>query len=115
MTLFEAMQAIQAARVVGAPHEAIEVGSYYAGDLMSDVLAWAQTGSVLLTALATEQVARVSAIRGCAAVVLVQGKEPPDELVEAAHEEGVLLYRTDLSMFEACGTIACRLEADSAA
>jgi hypothetical protein len=114
MTLREALTAIQAVPVVAAMNEDIEIPSCHAGDLMSDVLAWAAPGALLLTALANDQVARASAIRECAAVVLVQGKQPPDELVEAAHEESVPLYLTDLPLFEACGRIARQADTASA-
>jgi predicted transcriptional regulator len=72
---------------------------------MSDVLAFARPGSLLLTGLATDQTIRTAAVRNLAAVCLIEGKSADADMQEAAREEGLPLLRTPLSKYEACGLL----------
>ena len=72
---------------------------------MSDVLAFARPGSILLTGLATDQTIRTAAVRHLVAVCVVEGKQVSADMLEAAHEEGIPLFRTSLSTYEACGLL----------
>lgn len=76
-----------------------------ASDLMSDILAGLSEGCVFLTGLTTVQVIRTAIISNVEAVVIVRGKRPPDEVIEMAKSEGVLLMSTPFSMFVACGRL----------
>jgi predicted transcriptional regulator len=86
--------------------EDVELAGCFAADLMSDVLAFARPGSLLITGLASDQTLRTAAIKRLAAVVLVESKLLGSEVIEAAREEEVPLYRTPLSMFESCALLA---------
>lgn len=72
---------------------------------MSDVLAFARPGSVLLTGLATDQTIRTAAVRHLVAVFVIEGKQVGSDMVEAACDENIPLYRTPLSKYEACGLL----------
>ncbi len=72
---------------------------------MSDVLAFARQGSLLLTGLTTHQTMRTAAIKRLIAVVVVEGKEIGSDMIEAAREESNPLFRTPLSKYEACGLL----------
>lgn len=72
---------------------------------MSDVLAFAGHGSLLITGLATDQTIRTAAIKHLAGVVVVENKHVGSEMVEAAQDENIPLFRTPLSKFEACGLL----------
>ncbi len=85
-------------------------GKVFASDLMSDVLAAAEPGALLLTGLANEHVVRTCAVADLAGIVFVQGKRPPAEVVGAARERDLPLIATKLTMFEACSRMAGRLE-----
>jgi len=76
-----------------------------AADLMSDVLAYAGPGSVLLTGLINPQVVRTAEMAGIRAVVFVRGKQPPDETILLAEEIGISLLGTRCTLFEACGRL----------
>lgn len=78
----------------------------FASDLMSDVLTSAEPGSLLLTGLANSHVIRTCSVADLAAVVFVQGKRPPVEVVEEARAENLPLIATRMTMFEACSRIA---------
>ncbi len=76
-----------------------------AADLMSDVLAYAPTSSVLLTGLINPQVVRTAEMAGILTIVFVRGKRPPAETVRLAEEVGIPLLSTRYTMYEACGLL----------
>jgi hypothetical protein len=74
-------------------------------DLMSDVLASIQPDAVLLTGLCNPQVVRTAQMADIAAIVLVRGKNPPQETIALAEQEGIALISTPFGMFELCGRL----------
>lgn len=105
MTLGSAVEVLKAEVIVSSSDGAVELTGCFAADLMSDVLAFAREGSLLVTGLATAQAVRTAAIKHLVGVVVVQGKGTDSEMVESAREEAVALYRTPLSKYEACGLL----------
>ena len=83
----------------------MEIPCVGAADLMSDVLAFAEPGSVLLTGLCNPQVVRTVEMADMAAIIFVRGKHPPPQTVALAKEKGLPLATTSLTMFEACGRL----------
>jgi hypothetical protein len=81
----------------------IKCGS--ASDLMSDVLAFTEAGSILLTGLTNPQAVRTAEMADIKAIIFVRGKRPPPETIELAQERGIPLVMTALPMFEACGRL----------
>jgi predicted transcriptional regulator len=74
-------------------------------DLMSDVLAYIQPEAVLLTGLCNPQVVRTSQMADVAAIVLVRGKNPPQETIDLANAEQIPLITSPFGMFELCGRL----------
>jgi hypothetical protein len=105
LNLPQALDILKTETVVPAEDEETHLSGCFAADLMSDVLAFACPGSLLLSGLTTPQTIRTAAIKGLAAVVVIEGKEVGSDLQEAAREEGVGLYVTFLSKYEACGLL----------
>ena len=83
----------------------MEVGCAGAADLMSDVLAFSEPGSVLLTGLCNPQVVRTAEMADIAAIIFVRGKYPPPETISLAEEKGIPLVATSHAMFEMCGRL----------
>lgn len=83
----------------------IEVTRAGATDLMSDVLAFADPGSVLLTGLCNPQVVRTADMADLVAIVFVRGKYPPPETVDLAEDRGIPLVAAPYTMFETCGRL----------
>lgn len=77
----------------------------FAADLMSDVLASVQPEAVLVTGLCNPQVVRTAQMADVSAIVLVRGKNPPEETTRLANSEGIPLISTPYGMFEVCGRL----------
>jgi predicted transcriptional regulator len=76
-----------------------------ASDLMSDVLAFSQSGALLLTGLVNVQTIQTAHIADLNAIVLVRGKKPDSAVIAAAREKAIPLLGTPYSMYEACGLL----------
>jgi len=105
VTLREAADVLKAEAVVAAGEPETALMGCFAADLMSDVLALARPGSLLLSGLTTDQTIRTAAIKHVVAVVVIEGKEVGPDMREAAREHAVPVYRTPLSKYEACGLL----------
>ncbi len=82
-----------------------EVTTGGGADLMSDVLAFAQDGMLLMTGLTNPQVVRTAEMAGTAAIVFVRGKIPPPETIALAEQKGIPLLASKFTMFETCGRL----------
>jgi predicted transcriptional regulator len=74
-------------------------------DLMSDVLAFAKHGALLLTGLTNPQVVRTAEMADLRAICFVRGKKPGQETIEIAKSKDIPLLTTPLPMFESCGRL----------
>lgn len=83
----------------------IEVTTGGGADLMSDVLAFAQDGMLLMTGLTNPQVVRTAEMAGIAAIVFVRGKIPPPETIALAVQRRIPLLSSRFTMFETCGRL----------
>ncbi|NCO69178.1 MAG: transcriptional regulator [Acidobacteria bacterium] len=84
----------------------IEIESYFAAHLMSNVLASSRAGAVLLTGLTTVQAVHTADIADFRAVVFVGGKRPAPDAARLAELRGVPLFVTRYGMIEACSRLA---------
>ncbi len=94
--------ALRASVIEGNDRLATVVEHVYASDLMSDVLAFGQPNSVLLTGLATRQAVVSAHMAEFKGVVFIRGKKPKDGSKDFARENNLVLLSTDLDMYEAC-------------
>lgn len=114
MTLHECIERLEAEVIVGDDWLDARVETIAASDLLSDVLATVKHNFLLLTGLTTPQVVRTAELMGCAGVVFVRGKYPPQEALGMANVHKVPLLCTKLDMFESCCRLAnCGLEQHS--
>jgi serine/threonine-protein kinase RsbT len=90
----------------GEEHVNNTVSGVYASDLMSDVLAYGNAGSILLTGLCTKQAIITAFLALFKAIVFIRGKIPTDEMINFAREKHLVVLNTDDDMFEACIKIA---------
>lgn len=105
MTLNEIKDTLKAEALTCKCDTNIHIERVYSADLMSDVLAFCEPESLLITALTNAQVIRTAEFANIKAIVFVQGKRPDRETVALSEEKKVPLLATNLSMFETCGRL----------
>ena len=105
MKLGEVKEILNADVIVGEEHLDLEVKTAFGADLMSDVLAFAKAGSLLLTGLTNSQVIRTANILDIAAIILVRGKKPSTETINLAKELKIPLLTTKYILFETAGRL----------
>lgn len=105
MTIQDAAKAIEAEIVAGTERDGIDINSACGADLMSDVMAFVKDRVLLLTGLINIQVIRTAVLMDIEAVCFVRGKAPTDEMAEMARENGIVLLKTRLPLFLACGRL----------
>lgn len=105
MKLREIKELLNADVIVGEDKLDIEVKTAFGADLMSDVLAFAKAGSVLLTGLTNTQVVRIANVLDIAAIILVRGKNPHPETVSLAKDLHIPILTTKLILFETAGRL----------
>lgn len=64
----------------------------YTSDLLSDVMARAEEGRVLITCQAHKNTIAVAVLKDLAAVVVVNDRPIPDDMRKAARDEGIPLF-----------------------
>ena len=105
MTLDEAREILEADVLFGSDIQDIVVDMGCGADLMSDVLAFAKKGTLLLTGLTNPQVVRTGEMADIVGICFVRGKRPPEDTIELARENALPLLTTELPMFESCGRL----------
>jgi hypothetical protein len=85
--------------------ESTDVSAGHASDLLSDVLANAPGGGVLVTIQVHMNVIAVSVNAGLAAVIFTSGRTPDEPVREKAVEERILLYTSKESTFDVVGQL----------
>jgi len=105
VTLREVKEILEAEVFVGHNQLGMEVKTAFGADLMSDVLAFAKAGSLLLTGLTNPQVVRTSDVLDIAAIIIVRGKRPLPETIQLAEELQIPLLSTKYILFETAGRL----------
>lgn len=105
MKLREVKDILEARVFVGEDKLDMEVNTAFGADLMSDVMAFAKAGSLLLTGLTNSQVIKTAASKNIAAIVLVRGKEPSTEAINMAKDLHIPILTTKLILFETAGIL----------
>ena len=105
MKLRDVRDILDAEVIVGEDNLDLEVKTAFGADLMSDVLAFAKAGSLLLTGLTNTQVIRTANVLDIAAIILVRGKKPSSETIALAKELKIPILTTKYILFETAGRL----------
>lgn len=108
MLLSDIKQILNATVLCGEDHLDREVMSACGSDFMSDVLAFVKNQALLLTGLVNPQVVRTADMVEMKCIVFVRGKAPGPDIVELARERDIVVMRSELRMFIACGLLYSR-------
>lgn len=104
MTVKEIIRILEA-EVVTAGDLNTEVKTACGSDMMSDVLAFVNDQSVLLTGLTNPQVVRTAEMMDMHCIVFVRGKQPDADVLELAKQKEITILKTSYRMFTACGLL----------
>jgi len=105
MKLKEIVSLLECEIITGEELLEQEVEYAFGSDLMSDVLAFTEEDTVLLTGLCNHQVIRTAEMLDLNAIIFVRGKEPDENVIEMAKEDKMFLACTSLSMYSASGVL----------
>lgn len=106
MTLDQIVRDLELERMTPElPEESVRVTGGYMSDLLSDVMANAPRGGILVTIQAHLNVVAVAVHSELAAVVFASGRRPEESVRRKAVEEGVRLYVTGASAFDVAGRL----------
>jgi serine kinase of HPr protein (carbohydrate metabolism regulator) len=104
MTIAE-LKDIADAELVQDDYTDAELSGAYTSDLLSDVMAHASAGNVLVTMQAHRNTVAVASLVGAPAIVLCNDRPVPDDMLDAAREEKIAIFRTSKNQFEVSGRI----------
>ena len=82
-----------------------EVTNGYVSDLLSDVIANVEEGSVWITIQRHINILGVAKLKDVAAIIVSRGLQVDPEVIEKANQEGVTILRSKESSFEVSGLI----------
>jgi predicted transcriptional regulator len=105
VTLAQIKELLDAEVVVGEDKLDLEIKTAFGADLMSDVLAFARSGCLLITGLSNPQSVRTAYALDIAAIIVCRGKALTDKFIDIARELGIPILWTQYIMFEACGRL----------
>jgi predicted transcriptional regulator len=105
LTLHEIKKLLDAEVLIGEDQLDMEVKTAFVADLMSDVLAFATAGSLLITGLTNPQVVRTADVLDIAAIIMGRGKMPSHETFQLAEEVNIPILTTKYILFEIAGRL----------
>jgi predicted transcriptional regulator len=79
-----------------------EIQEVVASDGMSEILAYAHSGELMITGLTNIQSIRTADIAGVSAVVYCRGKRPDPKIIEFAKIKDIPVFATKMVMFDIC-------------
>lgn len=104
MTIEEMARSLELETIQGEYQEADITGGY-TSDLLSDVMANAREGNVLVTIQAHKNAVAVAGLVGIRALVFCNSRPVPTDVVRMAATEGIALFRTPANQFTVSGRL----------
>jgi hypothetical protein len=104
MTIKEAAAAL-GAEICQGVFEDSELTGAYTSDLLSDVMANAKDGGALITIQAHKNTVAVATLVNISAIVICNNRPLPEDMLEAAKDEGIAVIRAQENQFTVSGKI----------
>ncbi len=105
MTIAEIVNVLDARVLRGEEKIAQQVYSACCSDLMSDVLAFVNEKTVLLTGLTNMHVVRTAEMLDLKCLIFARGKVPQEDVLDAADELGLVVMTAPKTMFTCAGLL----------
>ena len=94
--------------LTGEDELSMDVETVVASDGMSEILAFARPGALMITGLTNVQSVRTADIANVRAMVYIRGKRPDEKAINLARKNNIPVLATDLGMFDVCGMLRDR-------
>lgn len=104
MTIREAAAALGAEICQGEFNDSDLTGAY-TSDLLSDVMANAKEGGALITIQAHKNTVAVATLVNITVIVVCNSRPLPEDMLEAAKDEGIAIIRTRENQFTVSGKL----------
>ena len=82
-----------------------ELTGAYTSDLLSDVMAYAKDGGALITIQAHKNTVAVATLVNISVIIICNSRPLPDDMLEAAKDEGIAVIRTKENQFNVSGKL----------
>jgi predicted transcriptional regulator len=105
MKLQEIKDVLECEVLAGADALSREVERVVASDGMSEILAFARPGALMITGLTNVQSVRTADVAHVQAIVYIRGRRPAERALEVAREHEIPVLATRLGMFDVCGIL----------
>ena len=104
MTINQAAAALNA-EICHDEFNDIELSGAYTSDLLSDVVANAHDSGVLITIQAHKNTVAVATLANIPLIVICNNRPIPQDMLDAAKDEGIALFRSKENQFTVSGKI----------
>ena len=105
MTAREMMNIVDGRVLMGEEGLDRDIQTAFCSDLMSDVLAFVNEETVLITGLVNPHVVRTSEMLDLKCILFVRGKQPSQDILDAAEDMGMTVLSTRHTAFTVCGML----------
>ena len=109
MTIREAARALDAT-IVQDDFENTVLEGAITSDLLSDVMANAKDGEILITIQAHKNTVAVATLLNIPAIVICNSRPIPEDMLAAAKQEGIAILLTKDSQYKVSGMLYAMLE-----
>ena len=93
------------AEICQTEFEDADVTCAYTSDLLSDVMAHAKDGGALITIQAHKNTVAVASLVNVSVIIICNSRPLPDDMMEAAKDEGIAIIRTKENQFTVSGKL----------
>ena len=105
MRLKEIVELLESTRLTDVGDMDRDIAKVHASDLISEVLASCTRGALWVTGLMDIQLVNTVELFDLAAVVFVENRKPPKDVIDAAVAADIPLLMTHYTTFETCGLL----------
>lgn len=109
MQLSDAIRELELCPICVSNPDEQAVTGVYCGDLLSDVLAHAEPGSIWFTIQGHVNIVAVAQLKDVACIVLVNGASPDPQTVAKAKAQGVAICGSDRTAADLCMALAGKI------
>jgi len=103
--LAEIRNLLQCEVLSGEDGLSIDIDNVVASDGMSEILAFANPGALMITGLTNIQSVRTADIANVRAIIYIRGKRPAEKAIDLARKHNIPVLATKVGMFDACGIL----------